>query len=403
MIATSSVAMSEISSLPTNCSVMTRRRDSSNNNLNLNEIAGGSLNNSCGTEQGSFLPRGSNSVTSLVKLASSNYFHPGLLSTAQTYSCLTSSASNTVGNNTPLVGNNNIALTTGNAAAIDRGTKHTFAAETTLGPDFATGWTNIRKKKLRSRAAQAVPRQAVAKLSTWIEEALDEQSVQCIYESEVPVVPNILRERENLPDLSNINNSSFSMSDLATITEHLTLDKDKSLNNYISCSTRSPGCGTTSLGSFSQQESIISTEDKASNLNEANNKINLCNSMSNFDISSSNNAGGITCDITASKKMSSKSNILGNNRKSSSTSSIPEATGGNHNHRNPISSNYQAASAENLTWNQSVEEISVNVLSNARSDLAGIGSEFEHIDNVPAEVPAIPNILRERENLPDLH
>ncbi|CAO1404986.1 unnamed protein product [Diamesa hyperborea] len=49
MIATSSVAISEISSLPTNCSVMTRRRDSSNNNLNLNEIAGGSLNNSCGT------------------------------------------------------------------------------------------------------------------------------------------------------------------------------------------------------------------------------------------------------------------------------------------------------------------------------------------------------------------
>ena len=76
----------------------------------------------------------------------------------------------------------------------DRGTKHTFAAETTLGPDFATVWTNIRKKMLRSKvdaqklqvknlareiynryfkAAQAVPRQAVAKLSTWIEEALD--------------------------------------------------------------------------------------------------------------------------------------------------------------------------------------------------------------------------------------
>ncbi|CAO1405227.1 unnamed protein product [Diamesa hyperborea] len=132
--------------------------------------------------------------------------------------------------------------------------------------------------EMKVQAAQAVPRQAVTKLSTivrWIEEALDEQSVQCIYESEVPVVPNILRERENLPDLSNINNSSFSMSDLATITEHLTLDKDKSLNNYMSCSTRSPCCGTTSLGSFSQQESIISTEDKASNLNEANNKINV--------------------------------------------------------------------------------------------------------------------------------
>ncbi|CAO1404994.1 unnamed protein product [Diamesa hyperborea] len=50
----------------------------------------------------------------------------------------------------------------------------------------------------------------------------------------------------------------------------------------MSCSTRSPGCGTTSLGSFSQQESIISTRDKASNLNEANNKINLCNSSSSI-------------------------------------------------------------------------------------------------------------------------
>lgn len=118
MIATSSVPISEISSLPTNCSVLTRRRDSSNNNLNLNEIAGGSLNNSCGIEQGSFFPRGSNSVTSLVKLALSSNFHPGLLSTAQTYPCLTSSASNPVGNNTPLVGNNNIAMTTGTAAAM---------------------------------------------------------------------------------------------------------------------------------------------------------------------------------------------------------------------------------------------------------------------------------------------
>lgn len=81
----------------------------------------------------------------------------------------------------------------------NRGTKHTFTAETTLGPDFATGWTNIRKKKLRSKAeaqkyqvknlardlynryfkaAQAVPRGAVAKLSNIvrkIELALEEQ------------------------------------------------------------------------------------------------------------------------------------------------------------------------------------------------------------------------------------
>lgn len=81
----------------------------------------------------------------------------------------------------------------------NRGTKHTFTAETTLGPDFASGWTNIRKKKLRSKteaqkcqvknlardlynryfkAAQAIPRGAVAKLSNivrQIEMALEEQ------------------------------------------------------------------------------------------------------------------------------------------------------------------------------------------------------------------------------------
>jgi E3 ubiquitin-protein ligase HECTD1 len=33
----------------------------------------------------------------------------------------------------------------------NRGTKHTFTAETTLGPDFAAGWTNSKKKKLRSK------------------------------------------------------------------------------------------------------------------------------------------------------------------------------------------------------------------------------------------------------------
>ena len=81
----------------------------------------------------------------------------------------------------------------------NRGTKHTFTAETNLGPDFASGWTNIRKKKLRSKVeaqkfqvrnlardlynrffkvAQAIPRGAVAKLSNIvrkIEEALEEQ------------------------------------------------------------------------------------------------------------------------------------------------------------------------------------------------------------------------------------
>ncbi|XP_055588609.1 E3 ubiquitin-protein ligase Ufd4 isoform X2 [Uranotaenia lowii] len=81
----------------------------------------------------------------------------------------------------------------------NRGTKHTFTAETTLGPDFAAGWINTKKKKIRSKAeaqkcqvkniardlynryfkaAQAVPRGAVAKLCTivrQIECALEEQ------------------------------------------------------------------------------------------------------------------------------------------------------------------------------------------------------------------------------------
>uniref|UniRef100_A0A336LX55 E3 ubiquitin-protein ligase n=1 Tax=Culicoides sonorensis TaxID=179676 RepID=A0A336LX55_CULSO len=84
----------------------------------------------------------------------------------------------------------------------NRGTKHTFTAETTLGPDFAVGWSNIRKKKIKSKveaqkcqvknlarelynkyfkAAQAVPRGAVAKLTSivrQIEQALEEQCGQ---------------------------------------------------------------------------------------------------------------------------------------------------------------------------------------------------------------------------------
>lgn len=88
----------------------------------------------------------------------------------------------------------------------NRGTKHTFTAETNLGPDFASGWTNIRKKKLRSKVeaqkfqvknlardlynryfkvAQAVPRGAVAKLSNIvrkIEEALEEQCIPQMYQ-----------------------------------------------------------------------------------------------------------------------------------------------------------------------------------------------------------------------------
>lgn len=84
----------------------------------------------------------------------------------------------------------------------NRATKHTFRAESNLGPDFASGWSTQRKKKVRSKteaqkvqvkhkardlynryfkAAQAVPRGAVAKLSQIV--ALIEQSMsaQCSY------------------------------------------------------------------------------------------------------------------------------------------------------------------------------------------------------------------------------
>lgn len=81
----------------------------------------------------------------------------------------------------------------------NRATKHTFTAETTLGADFASAWTQQRKKKIRCKtevaktqvksmardlynryfkAAQAVPRGAVAKLADIVRRlgrALEEQ------------------------------------------------------------------------------------------------------------------------------------------------------------------------------------------------------------------------------------
>jgi len=33
----------------------------------------------------------------------------------------------------------------------NRGTKHSFTAETTMGPEFAAGWTGHRHKKFRSK------------------------------------------------------------------------------------------------------------------------------------------------------------------------------------------------------------------------------------------------------------
>lgn len=82
-------------SLLESIAVMSRRRDSANNNSSLSGIAGGSMNNSGDASNtsnnqslsGNYFPtRGSNSVSSLVKLALSSNFHPGLLSTVQSNS-----------------------------------------------------------------------------------------------------------------------------------------------------------------------------------------------------------------------------------------------------------------------------------------------------------------------------
>ena len=73
----------------------------------------------------------------------------------------------------------------------NRGTKHTFTAETSLGPELAAGWTSKKTKRLRSKAeavkqkvkslakdiydnhfkvAQSQPRGVVAKLKLIVDE-----------------------------------------------------------------------------------------------------------------------------------------------------------------------------------------------------------------------------------------
>lgn len=78
--------------------VMARRRTSGsggNSSGPLSGIAGGAMNNQSSNNNNNqnFFPRGPNSVTSLVKLALSSNFHPGLLSTAQSYPSLSNNAS----------------------------------------------------------------------------------------------------------------------------------------------------------------------------------------------------------------------------------------------------------------------------------------------------------------------
>lgn len=85
----------------------------------------------------------------------------------------------------------------------------------------------------------------------------------------------------HLPDLSTINSSSFSLSDLATITENLALSSesgDKTLDESSSSNAALEAC--TSRDSMSRQTSF--SEDKASNINEANNKLNLSQSANSI-------------------------------------------------------------------------------------------------------------------------
>lgn len=73
---------------------MTRRRASQGNGFQTNNQVI-SNSNMANNQNPSFFPRAPNSVTSLVKLALSSNFHTGLLSTAQSYPSLNSSANNT--------------------------------------------------------------------------------------------------------------------------------------------------------------------------------------------------------------------------------------------------------------------------------------------------------------------
>lgn len=96
----------ETPSLLESIAVMARsRNNNNNNNNNMAEIAGGSMNNSeVATNNqgvGGYFPRGSNSVTSLVKLAlSSNY--PGLLSNVQNPNANTATSQSAMGLNPAL-------------------------------------------------------------------------------------------------------------------------------------------------------------------------------------------------------------------------------------------------------------------------------------------------------------
>lgn len=107
----------------------------------------------------------------------------------------------------------------------NRATKHTFTAESTLGPDFASGWSTQRKKKIRSKSevqkvqvknmarelynryfktAQAVPRGAVAKLANIVRQIEASLEEQCAQARQVAPLPWQDKLRAALTDLADL-------------------------------------------------------------------------------------------------------------------------------------------------------------------------------------------------------
>lgn len=126
---------------------------------------------------------------------------------------------------------------------------------------------------------------------------------------EVSVIVHSLGERGNIPDLSQINTSTSTLvSDLATITENLTLS-DNIKNNI------STGSSTQFVSNFGTQlaacSSSSSSEDnnKTNNINETNNKINLNNSSS----SSSGKTAYLPTKLDVLDKMREGVDMLRNN------------------------------------------------------------------------------------------
>lgn len=149
----------------------------------------------------------------------------------------------------------------------------------------------------------------------------------------------------HLPDLSTINSSSFSLSDLATITENLTLNE--TTGEEAACSSTLEACS--SRDSMSRQTSF--SEDKASNINEANNKLNLSQSansisktllntklemLDKIDMLRNNTNSLLSSGILSQSNLLSsvKLSLPKSNESSSSTASAP--SNNNNNNKNNV-------------------------------------------------------------------